>query len=113
MGKIIPPVCRQHVCNKALENELISATGRLPASKANLALRLARDGEWVSIVAINGGKGLHERLAGVGLRIGAEVQILNNPMNGKMLIGHNGSRLFLGGGMAQKIQVTVMEGGEK
>ena len=58
------------------------------------------------IVAINGGKGIHERLAGVGLRIGAKIQILRNPMDGKLVIGHEGTRLYLGGGMVHKIQAN-------
>ena len=83
-----------------------------PATGAGgFALRLAREGEWVRIVSVNGGKGVHERLAGFGLRVGAEVQVLHNAMNGKLLLGHQGARLYLGGGMAHKIQVAVIEGG--
>ena len=77
------------------------------------SLRLAREGEWVRIVSVAGGKGHHERLAGVGLRVGAEVQVLHNAMNGKLLLGHQGARLYLGGGMAHKIQVVIIEGGYK
>jgi ferrous iron transport protein A len=79
----------------------------------SFALRLAQEGERVRIVSVNGGKGVHERLAGFGLRVGAEVQVLHNAMNGKLLLGHQGTRLYLGGGMAQKIQVAVMEGGTR
>jgi ferrous iron transport protein A len=79
----------------------------------NFSLRLAQEGEWVRIVSVNGGKGVHERLAGFGLRVGAEVQVLQNSMNGKLLLGHQGARLYLGGGMAHKIQVAVIEGGNR
>ncbi len=79
----------------------------------NFSLRLAREGDWVKIVSINGGKGFHDRLAGMGLHVGAEVHVLRNSMNGKLLLGHEGTRLFLGGGMAHKIQVVVIKGGEK
>jgi ferrous iron transport protein A len=77
------------------------------------SLRLAQEGEWVRIVSVNGGKGVHERLAGFGLRVGTEVQVLQNSMNGKLLLGHQGARLYLGGGMAHKIQVAVIEGGNR
>jgi ferrous iron transport protein A len=83
-----------------------SATGR-----GNFSLRLAQEGEWVRIVSVNGGKGVHERLTGFGLRVGTEVQVLQNSMNGKLLLDHQGSRLYLGGGMAHKIQVVAIEGG--
>lgn len=79
----------------------------------NFSLRLAQEGEWVRIVSVNGGKGVHERLAGFGLRVGAEIQVLQNSMNGKLLLGHQGARLYLGGGMAHKIQVAVIEGGNR
>jgi hypothetical protein len=39
-----------------------------PADMGNFSLRLAQEGEWVRIVSVNGGKGIHERLAGFGLR---------------------------------------------
>lgn len=79
----------------------------------NFSLRLAQEGEWVRIVSVNGGKGVHERLAGFGLCVGAEVQVLQNAMNGKLLLGHQEARLYLGGGMAHKIQVVVIKGGDK
>ena len=76
----------------------------------NFSLRLALKGDWVRIVSVNGGKGAHDRLTGFGLCVGAEVQVLHNSMNGKLLIGHRGTRLYLGGGMAHKIQVAEIEG---
>ena len=76
-------------------------------------LRLAGEGAKVKIVALNCGNGLSDRLAGLGLRIGSELQIINNSMNGKILIGHENTRLFLGGGMAHKIQVADVEGGTR
>jgi Fe2+ transport system protein FeoA len=79
----------------------------------NFSLRLAQKGEWVRVVSVNGGKGVHERLAGFGLRVGAEIQVLQNSMNGKLFLGHQGARLYLGGGMAHKIQVAVIEGGNR
>jgi ferrous iron transport protein A len=79
-------------------------------SQPPLPLRFVREGEWVRIVSLNGGKGFHDRLAGVGLRVGGFLSIIRNGMDGKLLLGHEGTRLFLGGGMAQKIQVVIVEG---
>lgn len=83
------------------------------AGMGHFSLRLAQEGEWVRIFSVNGGKKIHERLAGFGLRVGAEIQVLQNSMNGKLLLGHQGARLYLGGGMAHKIQVAVIEGGNR
>jgi ferrous iron transport protein A len=89
-----------------------ASTGR-DMGGAPVPLRLAQEGECVRIVSLNGGKGFYDRLAGVGLRIGARLEIIQNRMDGKLLVGHEGIRLFLGGGMAQKIQVVIVEGRSK
>lgn len=74
------------------------------------ALRMAGEGDWVKIVAVRGGRGFNDRLAGLGLRVGAKLFVLNNPMDGKLLLRHEDTRLFLGGGMAHKIQVVGIKG---
>ncbi len=73
-------------------------------------LRLAQEGEWVRVVGLTGGHGFHDRLAGMGLHVGSELQVLCNPMDGKLIVCLEGTRLFLGGGMAQKIQVVITKG---
>jgi ferrous iron transport protein A len=88
-------------------------TNKTPVDLGNFPLRLAQEGDWVRIVAVTGGRGIHERLAGFGLRLGAEVRVLQNPMNGKLLLAHEGARLYLGGGMAHKIQVAAIQGGNR
>jgi len=95
------------------QNRPALTTVKLSTDTGSFSLRLAQEGEWVRIVTVNGGKVINERLAGVGLRVGSEVQILHNSMNGKLLLGHQGVRLYLGGGMAHKIQVVVIEGGNR
>ena len=91
----------------------------------NFSLRLAQEGVNLTINYSRSEKeahatrrdcealGVHERLAGFGLRVGAEIQVLQNSMNGKLFLGHQGARLYLGGGMAHKIQVAVIEGGNR
>ncbi|MGD9366084.1 MAG: ferrous iron transport protein A [Desulfobacteraceae bacterium] len=88
-------------------------TTNKPKTRAGIfALRLARESDQVRIVSMKEGKRFRDRLAGLGLRVGAHVQVIQNNMNGKLLIDHEGVRLFLGGGMANKIQVVVInEGG--
>ncbi len=83
------------------------------AGMGSFSLRMALEGDWVRIVSVNGRKCSHDRLSGFGLRVGAEVQVLQNSMNGKLLISHGETRLYLGGGMAHKIQVAVIKGGER
>ena len=78
-------------------------------NEAPVPLRLVREGEWVTIVALRGGRGFHDRLGGMGLHIGGRLEVIHNRMDGKVLLGHEGARLFLGGGMAQKIHVVIDE----
>lgn len=74
-------------------------------------LRLAREGDLVRIVGLNGGSGFRGRLSGIGLRTGACIHVIRNSSCGKILVDHEGTRLFLGGGMAHKIQVVPVKGG--
>ncbi|MBN2126516.1 MAG: ferrous iron transport protein A [Deltaproteobacteria bacterium] len=93
------------------EREKLTSITRQPCRGTGVfSLRLAQEGEQVRIVSINGGKGLHERLAVLGLRVGSRIQVLRNTMDGKLLLGHEGSRLYLGGGMAHRIQVADIKG---
>lgn len=92
---------------KGQHNCLTSINDKSSTDHGAFDLRSAREGDWVRIVSVKGGRGFHDRFAGIGLRIGAEVRVLQNSLNGKLLLGHEGTRLFLGGGMAHKIQVVV------
>jgi ferrous iron transport protein A len=89
-----------------------SMDGKSPKNTGPFPLRLAREGNQVRIVSMKEGKGFRERLAGMGLLVGAQMLVIQNHMDGNLLIDHDGTRLFLGGGMANKIQVVVTnEGG--
>lgn len=81
------------------------------SSASLIPLRLASEGEWVRVVSLNGCRGFHDRLSGVGIRIGGKLEVIRNRMDGKLLLGLDGTRLFLGGGMAQKINVVIEGGG--
>ena len=72
-------------------------------------IRLAGEGERLKIASLVGGKNFQDRIFGMGLNVGAEIDILRNVGNGPVLIALNGSRLFLGGGMAHKINVMPIK----
>ncbi len=95
-------ISHQTGSKKASSNE-----NRIPKDTV-LPMRLAGEGEMVEIVSLSGGKSFRDRLVGLGLGIGVRIEIIQNNMNGKILIGRDGSRLFLGGGMAHKIQVKIV-----
>jgi Fe2+ transport system protein FeoA len=74
---------------------------------------MASEGETVEIVVLNGGRTFHDRMSGMGLGPGARLEVLQNGGGGRMVVARQGTRLFLGGGMAQKVLVTIVEGGSK
>ena len=94
--------------SKEGQNELDTRNCKSCRLVSTYPLRLAAEGDFVRIVALNGGKGFIDRLAGMGLFPGAQVRILRNAMDGKLIIGHKGMRFIIGGGMSQKIQVVVI-----
>ena len=73
-------------------------------------IRLAGEGGRLKIASLVGGKNFQDRIFGMGLNVGAEIDILRNVGNGPVLVALNGSRLFLGGGMAYKINVMPING---
>lgn len=76
-------------------------------------LGLVQAGERVKIVSLRGGRGFFDKLSGMGLRLDATIDILNNPMDGKVIVNYEGTKLFLGGGMASKILVSNINEGVK
>ena len=72
------------------------------------SLRMANEGERVRISSLSGGKNFRDRLISMGLNVGSKIKIVQNRSGGKMLIGVEGARLFLGGGMAHKINVVII-----
>lgn len=84
-----------------------------PEQGKGFPLRLAGKGDRVRIVALEGGRGFYDRLAGIGLSVGVDLDVLQNSMCGRMLICRDGARYYLGGGMAQRIQVINIKGGNQ
>ncbi len=71
-------------------------------------LFLAQEGERVRIINARGK--LLERLASMALGMGDEVEIISNQGHGPMLILKQENRFALGGGMAHKIEVEIVQG---
>jgi len=66
------------------------------------------DGQHAVIIAVNGGKHVIKRLADLGITHGTEVKIIRKTLlSGPIQVEVSGSRLVLGWGLANKIQVSI------
>lgn len=64
------------------------------------------EGMSVSIVGIEGGRGLKSRLTTMGLLPGTQIKVLHNGRFGPFVISIKNSRMAIGRGVADKIMVT-------
>lgn len=64
-------------------------------------------GSRARIIAILGGRGLHRRLLGLGLRVGSEVEVLHQRGRG-VVIAAADNRIALGGGVAEKLLIEPL-----
>ena len=69
------------------------------------ALNSFREGEKVEVLEIRAGKGLHTRLANMGIYHGTVIEVITSSEGGPMLVAKNGNKVALGHGMASKIFV--------
>jgi ferrous iron transport protein A len=75
-----------------------------------MTLLNAPQGEWLKIVALEGGKRLRARLTQYGLFPGDCLRVLRAaPLQGPLLVEVNGREIALGRGVAEKILVEVGE----
>ena len=72
-----------------------------------MPLSMAKSGERVVIKSIAGGMVAKDRLASMGLRPGDSIEIINNNGQGRLILGHDCTRLAVGRGIANKIMVTL------
>lgn len=72
-----------------------------------MPLTMARPGERLIITEIRAGRHARERLVALGLNPGDGVEIINNNNDGRLVIGHNNTRIAIGRGIGEKILVTV------
>lgn len=75
-----------------------------PVSAA-IPLTFASPGEPVRIVGFGHGRDMEKRLAAMGLALGGELRLMQRE-GGNLVVAVGNTRLALGRGLAQKIQVT-------
>jgi ferrous iron transport protein A len=68
-------------------------------------LTIALPGEEVTLVSIQGGRGLRSRLHSMGLIPGIKLRVLNNGAPGPFLIAARDFKIAIGYGIAKKILV--------
>ncbi len=54
---------------------------------------------------LRGGRGFASRLAGMGITVGCQIEVLQNPTHGSLLVLVRDTRIALGRGVASKILV--------
>jgi len=72
-----------------------------------IPLTMAKPGERVEVKEITTGVGGKSRLASMGLRIGDQLEVISNDGHGRLILGHECTRLAMGRGIAQKILVSL------
>ena len=72
-----------------------------------ISLAAVAEGSHVFITTILGGCKLRERLLSMGINIADEIIVLQRRGQGAVVIAKGNNRYVLGGGMAQKIQVST------
>jgi ferrous iron transport protein A len=65
-------------------------------------------GRRVRLTAVNGGRQLMRRLLALGLSVGDEFEVLHH-RGGGVVVGKNGNRVALGGGIADKLMIEEFE----
>ena len=70
-----------------------------------MTLSIINPGEEVTLIDIDGGRGIRSKLYSMGLVPGITLKILNRNGSGPVMIALKDSRLAIGRGMAEKIIV--------
>ena len=70
-----------------------------------MPLSMVSSGRKVRLLAVRAGRGLQARLAAMGLFPGAELEVIRNSHHGPFIVSVKDTRLVLGRGMANKIEV--------
>jgi len=68
-------------------------------------LSAIQDGQTVTLVQVDAGRGLKSRLASMGLLANTEITVISNKYPGPFMISVKKTRMMLGRGMADKIMV--------
>ncbi len=73
---------------------------------STIPLVMAARGERVRVVGLAGGKKAQSRLQSMGLAPGVCLEVINNNPSGPFIVAINDTRLALGSGIAQHVQVS-------
>lgn len=71
-----------------------------------MPLAMANQGQEVILQNINWGPKMKKKLQDMGLTPGVKISVISNDTNGSFIINVRGSRLVLGGVVAQQIMVN-------
>ncbi len=91
----------------------MSTTPDRESSEQNVQwLGRLKKGTKATVVRLAGGRALQNRLVSMGLTVGSDVEVVRSgrASGGPTLVAAGGTRLAIGRGMADKIEVTVREG---
>ena len=69
-------------------------------------------GTWAVVRELRGGRGFVSRLAGMGVSAGCQIEMLQNPARGPLLVLVRDTRIALGRYEASKILVRESERGQ-
>jgi Fur family ferric uptake transcriptional regulator len=85
----------------------------LTSRKPLMPLSMAREGEKFLVREILGGGNAKSRLASMGVRPNDRIEVINNDGFGRVILGHECTRIAIGKGMAKKIMVSLAEEGDE
>jgi ferrous iron transport protein A len=63
-----------------------------------------KEGEKVTVIEVNGGRGINLRLCELGIGIGSTITVVQNS-GGPVIVSYGGCRMALGKGVSAKIMV--------
>jgi len=73
-----------------------------------MSLTMLNPGQRATVVAIQGGRGIAQRLASMGVYPGVELSLVRGAMPGPVIVAVNQARFVLGRGMAHKVMVSPL-----
>ncbi|MCU0611627.1 MAG: FeoA domain-containing protein [Candidatus Eisenbacteria bacterium] len=71
-----------------------------------MSLGMAKTGQRVRVVSIDAGRSLQARLSAMGILPGVELTVMSGGARGPIVVAVRESRVVLGRGMAQRIDVV-------
>ncbi len=79
---------------------------RISSLKSGYPLAMAKDKEILTITSMHGGRSYRRQLMDMGLRPGMQITVIRAGGGGPVLISVGETRLGIGRGMAEKIEVV-------